>query len=254
LRMKKKIIFTLLFLFILKTNFSQSVKSTEHLQQVWAAFYNQTRFGNKWEFGADVQLRTKEKFFNNFSQAIFRPDLSYYLNDETKLTLGYAYINVFPGDNHKNISQPEHRPWQQILWHTRYSKFRLLQFLRLEERFKHKILNNDELADGYNFNYRLQYNFLAQVPLSKKKFQPNTFSFFMSSDLFINFGKQIIYNYFDQARFSTGFTYHVNKHDNLQVGWMNIFQQLSAGNKYRSNNVVRVSYFQNLDLRNKKPV
>ena len=35
----------------------------------------------------------------------------------------------------------------------------------------------------------------------------------------------------------------------LQVGYMNIFQQLAAGNKYRSNHVARVFYFHNLDLR-----
>jgi hypothetical protein len=30
---------------------------------------------------------------------------------------------------------------------------------------------------------------------------------------------------------------------------MNIFQQLSAGNRYRSNHVARLFYFHNIDLR-----
>jgi hypothetical protein len=35
------------------------------------------------------------------------------------------------------------------------------------------------------------------------------------------------------------------------VGYMNLFQQLGAGNKYRSINAIRLFYFQNLDLRKK---
>jgi len=46
-----------------------------------------------------------------------------------------------------------------------------------------------------------------------------------------------------------GFAYHINKHDNFQFGYMNVFQQLAAGNLYRSNHVARLFYFHNLDLR-----
>ena len=127
-----------------------------------------------------------------------------------------------------------------------------MQWLRLEERFKRKILDNDELSSGYSFNYRLRYNFFAQFPLSKKRFQSKTLSFVVNDEVHVNFGKQIINNYFDQNRFFLGFNYHVNKHDNLQFGYMNVFQQLPAGNKYRSLHVPRIFYFHNLDLRKKE--
>ncbi|RTL59034.1 MAG: DUF2490 domain-containing protein [Sphingobacteriales bacterium] len=231
---------------------AQTTKSTEHVQQVWAGYFNQTRLSDKWGFWAEAQLRTKEEFFTNLSQAVGRAGITYYFNDDTRLTAGYAFINFYPGDNHKNISQPEHRPWQQIQWFTKYQKLRLMQWFRLEERYRHKILNDNELAPGYNFNFRIRYNFFAQVPLSKKRFQPKTLSFVLNNEVHINFGQQIVYNYFDQNRFFLGFNYHVNKHDQLQFGWMNIFQQLPAGNKYRSNNVARVFFFHNLDLRKQR--
>jgi len=212
-------------------------------------YFNQTRFSNKWGAWAETQLRTKEDFFTNFSQAILRFGLTYYLNDNTKLTAGYAYVNHFPADNHKEISQPEHRPWQQLQWHTKYPKLRLMQWFRLEERFRRKIKDDDELAEGYNFNFRFRYNFLAQFPLSKKRFQPKTFSFIANDEVHINFGKQVVNNYFDQNRFFLGFAYHVNLKDNFQFGYMNVFQQLPAGNQYRSIHVARVSYFHNPDLR-----
>lgn len=238
--------------FICFTSAAYSQKHTQNVNQVWLGYFNQTRFSDKWGLWADLHLRTKEDFFDNFSQSIIRLGLTYYINDNTKLTAGYAWVNHFPADAHKNISQPEHRPWQQIQWHTRYDKLRLMQWFRLDERFRRKILNDDELADGYNFNFRLRYNFFAMFPLSKNNFQPKSLSFVVNDEVHVNFGKEIVYNYFDQNRFFLGFAYHVNKHDNVQLGYMNVFQQLPAGNRYRSMHVARLFYFHNLDLRKEK--
>ena len=235
--------------FVVCISLNAQTKQTESVQQVWLGYFNQTRFSSKWGLWTDLHLRTKEDFFNDLSQSIVRVGLTYYLQDDVKLTAGYAWVNHFPAEGHENISQPEHRPWQQIQWHTRYPKLRLMQWFRLEERWRRKILNDDELADGYNFNFRVRYNFFSQFPLNKKRFQPKTLSFVVNNEVHINFGKQIVNNYFDQNRFFLGFAYHVNKHDNVQFGYMNVFQQLASGNHYRSIHVARVFYFHNLDLR-----
>ena len=245
--------FLILFLLLLMANsdLTAQTKQTETVEQIWLGYFNQTRFSNKWGTWTDIHLRTKEDFVNDFSQSILRIGLTYYLNDDTKLTAGYAYVSHYPAEGHEHVTIPEHRPWQQIQWHSKYSKLRLMQWFRLEERFRRKVKDDDELAEGYNFNFRIRYNFFFQVPLSEKRFQPKTLSFVVNDEIHINFGKQIVYNYFDQNRFFAGFAYHVNKHDNLQLGYMNVFQQLPAGNKYRSNHVARVFYFHNLDLRKK---
>jgi hypothetical protein len=248
-RMKRMVLFFLLLLVI--QQLPGQIKGTASIQQVWTGYFNQTRFSDKWGLWADLHLRTKEDFFSDISQGIARVGLMYYLHDELKLTAGYAYVNHFPAENHKNISQPEHRPWQQVQWHSRYPKLRVMQWFRLEERYRQKILNDDQLANGYSFNFRIRYNIFLRFPLSKNYFQPKTVSFITNNEVHINFGKQIVYNYFDQNRFFLGFAYHVNKHDDLQLGYMNIFQQLPAGNKYRSTHVARVFYFHNIDLQRK---
>jgi hypothetical protein len=241
----------LLLLFISSTELHAQVKQTEQMEQVWTAYFNQTRFSEKWGMWMDVNLRTKDDFAKDLSIFIFRPGVTYYINDQTKITAGYAYINIFPGDNHQNISRPEHRPWQQLQWHTNYPKLKLMQWMRLEERFRRKVKSNDELAEGYNFNWRVRYNILSQFPLSRKRFEPGTFSFVLSNEVHIAFGKEVVYNYFDQNRFFAGFNYHVNRQDAFQFGYLNVFQQLGAGNRYRSINAARVFYFHNLDLRKK---
>lgn len=243
-------IFIGFFVLVQVTGFAQ--KQTTDVEQVWLGYFNQTRFSNKFGLWADFHIRTKEDFFTNFSTGIARLGLTYYLNDNTKLTAGYAFVNHFPSDNHKNVSQPEHRPWQQIQWHTRYDKVRLAQFIRLEERFRRKIKNDDELDDGHNFNWRVRYNFLASFALSKKPFSPKSWSLVLNDEIHINAGEEIVYNYFDQNRFFIGFSYHLNAHDNIQFGYMNLFQQQAVGNRYRSIHVPRIFFMHNIDLRRKK--
>jgi hypothetical protein len=227
------------------------VKQTENVNQVWLGYFNQLRFSNKWGAWTDVHLRTKEKFATNFSTGIVRLGLTYYINDATKLTLGYAFVNHFPADAHKKISQPEHRPWQQIQWHTKYGKKRMMQWFRLEERYRRKILNDSTLADGSSFNWKLRYNIWYDIPLTKKGIVPKAWSFVLNDEVHINFGKQIVNNYFDQNRFFAGFKYQLTDHNNLQFGYMNVFIQTAAGNKYRNINAARVFFFQNIDLRKK---
>jgi len=239
------------FLFFSAVAFTQEKKVSTQ-QQVWAGYFNQSRFSKRWGFWIDLHLRTKDDFFNGFSQSLVRGGLTYYLNDLTKITVGDAYIWHYPADNHKNVTQTEHRPWQQIQWHTNYPRVKTMQWLRLEERFRRKILNDSTLGDGNNFNFRVRYNFLLQVPLTKAKIKAGDFSFILNNEIHINFGKEIVYNTFDQNRFFVGFAYHVNGHDNLQFGYMNLFQQQASGSSYRSLHVARVFFFHNMDWRSEK--
>lgn len=248
--MAKKIV---LYFFLLQwcsiMSIAQVSKQTEHFNRAWLGYFNQSRFSNKWGLWAEVQLRTKEDFIDDLSQGIIRGGLTYYIADATKVTLGYAFVNDFPGDNHKNISVPEHRPWQQVQWHTNYGKKKMMQWIRLEQRYRHKIKNDDELAEGYNFNWRIRYNLWYEIPFIKNGKDPRSWSFIANNEVMINFGRNIVNNYFDQDRFFLGVKYQMNKQTNLQVGYMNLFQQLPTNNQYRSMDVIRVFLFQNLDFR-----
>src|SRR5687767_11347714 len=163
-------------------------KQTVTMEQVWLGYFNQTRFSNKWGLWFDAHIRTKDDFFSKYSTAATRLGLTYFINDDTRLTAGYAFFNFFPADNHKEISQPEHRAWQQLQWQTRYRRISTVQRLRLEERFRRKIASDSALGNGYNFNWRARYSFLLQVPLGKKLPLTNFFSFVVNDEVLLNFG------------------------------------------------------------------
>lgn len=244
-----------LFLLLYMTAAAQPVKNIEHFQQTWLGYFSQARLSSRWGLWTDLHLRTKDNFTRHLSQVVLRGAIIYYLNDKTKLMAGYARTFHYPGDNHKAVTQPEHRLWQQLQWHTSFTKNRITQAIRLEERFRPKILNDSTLSDENSFNWRLRYNLWYEIPLVKNGIQPKSLSFIVNDEIHINFGNEIVYNYFDQNRFFLGLKYQFTKSTNVQAGYLNLFQQLSAGNKYKNINAVRIFVYQSLDWRkkNKRP-
>lgn len=240
------------FLLVVLIGFSTALmaqKTTTTEEQLWFGFLNQTRLTNKWGIWFDAHLRLKDDFVGDLSQAIVRVGPTYYVSDDIRLTAAYAYVHTFPAVGHANIALPEHRPWQQVQWFMRGPQARLMQWVRLEERFRRKILSDNELGEGYNFNWRIRYNFALFLPITKKRFEPHGLQFLVNDELFVNFGKNIVYNHFDQNRLFVGLVYQVNKHAQLHAGYMNLYQQLAAGNQFRNQHTVRIFYFHNIDLR-----
>ena len=249
--MMKKYFLTMLVFLSGATAFGQA-KSTDNRNQIWTGYFNQTRFSDRWGAWVDVQLRTKDDFFSELSTLIFRPGITYYLHDNTKLTAGYGYIRNFPVGGTQEVVQPEHRPWQQVQWHTKYAKLRTMQYLRLEERYRRKMANDSTLAKGYHFNFRVRYNFLLQIPLVSRPLKKGDLSLILNDEVHVNFGKEVVNNYFDQNRLFAGLAIQLNGSDNLQIGYLNQFVQLPAGNRYRNVHAARIFLFHNLDLRKTK--
>lgn len=247
--MKMKLSFIVAILFVSVSSVKAQPKTTSHASQVWLAYFNQTRLSNKWGVWGDFQIRTREDLVGHFSTGIARVGLTYFVDDNVRLTLGYGYINNYPANDNIKLSQPEHRPWQQVQWFTKNKRTRLIQYIRLEERYRKRYLSNTELDNSWAFNFRMRYNILYQIPLTGEGLIPKKLSAIINDELHINFGKEIVNNYFDQNRFFLGLNYQFDANQNLQFGYLNTFIQTAAGNQYRNINALRVAFLQNLDLR-----
>ena len=247
--MNLKSVFVWLFFLLNGFSATAQTKNTSHASQVWLAYFNQTRLNARWGLWGDFQMRTREEFTDHFSTGIARAGITYLIDDNVRLTMGYGFINHYPVNAAVTVSQPEHRPWQQVQWFTKNKRTRMMQYIRLEERYRRRYLSNTELADSYTFNFRLRYNFLYQIPLHAKGLIPKKLSAIINDELHINFGKQIVNNYFDQNRFFLGLNYAIDASNNLQFGYLNTFIQTAAGNQYRNINALRIAYFQNIDFR-----
>lgn len=218
-------------------------------EQLWVGYFNQTRFTNKWGIWADVHYRMTDNFTERPFQFLFRPALTYFIKDNLRVNLGYAFVHHFPGKS-LNTSRTEHRPWQQIWWNQKYPGLTTLQWIRLEQRFNEKIVSDVE-EDGYNYNFRVRYSYSFFIPLKGKELAAKTPFVALINEVFLNFGDRITYNTFDQNRLFAGFGYQFTSHVNAQLGYMNIYQQEASGNNYFSTHAVRLFLFHSLDLRNK---
>lgn len=243
--MKRLLLFFTLLL--LAVPMLQAQKQFVREQQTWLGVFNQTRFSQHWGTWTDLHLRLHDHFVQEKFQTVARLGLTYYLTDDVRLTGGYAYVHHYP-DGARTIAQAEHRPWQQVQWFTKFPQVRLMQWVRLEERFRRHIVSN-ERTDEFDFNWRTRYNLALFLPLTKRKFEPGGLQFLLNDELMVNMGKEVRYNYFDQNRAFAGLVYQVSKQAQLQAGYMHLFQQLPAGATYRNQHTIRVFYFHNLDFR-----
>lgn len=235
-----------LILILLFSTPAAAQKQVDKRSGVWLGYFNQARITDKWGIWLDLHARRTD-FLDRWSTQIIRPGITYYANDHLRFTVGYAYTRSYPAAGLHTV-RPENRLWQQVLWTSRQKRLQTQQWIRLEERFNRKIAN-DQLQDGYNFNFRFRYLLNLMVPLNRDFIEPNTLFFAFNDEVHINAGKEITYNVFDQNRLFFGLGYQFHKGFNVQVGYMNQFQQLPAGNRFNSNNVLRIFAFHNLDFR-----
>ncbi|MCW3088231.1 MAG: hypothetical protein JWQ78_1617, partial [Sediminibacterium sp.] len=220
-------------------------KPVVYQQQSWVGYYPQVKFSKHWGLWFDSEIHTNDHYFNGFSQATFRLAGTYYNNRLNKFTVGYGYTDFFPGENHAFVSIPEHFAWQQYQWYHNTRKHKLMQWLRLEERFKNDVVDNYTAADTYTFTYRARYNVYYQLPLTKKGLVAHSLAVAMGDELYLYYGPRVQNHVFDQNRVFLGLSYAVNGHDNLVLGVMNMLQEDLSG-QFKDNNVLRLSFFQNV--------
>lgn len=229
----------------------QSKKIYQHYEQLWFQYFNQTRISDKWGLWFDAGYRTKDDLVKGTSTLLARVGAIYFVNSNTRLMGGYAFFNAYPLEANIDIPQPEHRLWQQVQFQTNYPKLTMTNSIRFEQRWRQKIIPPDRYDDAFNFNYRLRFGINLQYPLRHKKNEAGDLSLVLGDEVMFNFGKQVVYNYLDQNRLFGGFRYYFNPQNSITMLYMNSFSQINLPGLYRVFNVVRISYFHNIDIRKK---
>jgi hypothetical protein len=222
-------------------------KQIHSSEQLWSGYFNQTRLTEKFGFWVDVHYRQTDNFIDRPFQFLFRPALTYFIKDNLRVNVGYTLAEHFPAKGLKT-TWTEHRAWQQIWWNQKYTGLSTLQWLRFEQRFNQKVVA-DQKVPGYNYSFRVRYNFSFFIPLKGKEIVAKTPFAVIMNEVFLNFGSKIIYNTFDQNRFFAGIGYQFTPQLNAHLGYMYIWQQEASGNRYFVTHAIRLFVFHSLDLR-----
>lgn len=225
-------------------------KNIRSREQSWFGVFNQTRLSDRWGTSLDVQYRRTDNFADRAFQFNIRPGVIYYIQDNLRVSAGYALFQHFPART-SSITTLEHRLWQQILWNQKYSGFTTNQHVRIEQRFHERPIS-DVRGDGFNYNFRVRYSLGFTVSLEGKDIEAGDAFAVIVNELFLNFGDRITFNTFDQNRIFGGLGYQFRPRMNAQLGYMYIFQQDASGNNYWSTHAVRLFFVHTLDLRDRQ--
>ncbi len=225
---------------------AKPAKKVNSSVQVWTAFYHQSRLSTKWGIWFDGQFRRTD-FLNRWATIILRPGVVYHLSDDARLVGGYAYARFYPGESGGDV-QPEHRFWQQINWEGKLGKVATNQWVRVEERFRRKLVQN-ELTDGYMYNWRFRCMVSGQIPLKGDKVKPGAPGLLLQDEIWLNAGRQITYNYFDQNRLFLGLVVPFSEQLRMQIGYQHVFQQQASGYEFEDKHTLRLFVYHTLDFR-----
>jgi hypothetical protein len=135
----------------------------------------------------------------------------------------------------------------QIQSISKLDKISLLQRLRNENRWQQKMVN-DSFSGNYKITDRIRYLLSVTIPVFKNKKYP---SLVVSDELAIQFGKEVVYNTFEQNRMFFGIRQNISKNLSYDLGYMQVMQQKATGYQYDKNNTFRLFFYFTPDLRKK---
>ncbi len=223
-------------------SFAQTPKQKEVNQQfqTWVSLNSVTKFSEKWGIAADVHLRAND-FFEDTNFFLLRGGLSYIPNAKFSFTAGYAHLWLAPKNDSWATFSDENRIYQQVQMNSKSGNITLIQRIRNEQRWQEIVLN--DVSTGKNkFSNRVRFLLGTTIPVFKKKTAP---LLVISDELLVQFGKDIVYNTFDQNRIFIGIKQAINPKLSFDFGYMNVYQQKSSGYQYDMNHTLRLFFYLN---------
>lgn len=247
--MLRPIVFTILFFLLLlkvQTGFAQVTRANSYNTNAWFMYFGNHKLTDRFGLHAEVQLR-RSQWFAESQQLLLRTGIDYYTKGNNRFTLGYAYVETHPyGDFPVANVFPEHRIWQQFLTSQTIGKFKLSHRYRLEQR----MIGNATTGEFKNGRSENRFRYMAKVTVNLTSGEHPLF-LAAYDEVFVNFGKEVGYNIFDQNRLYGALGYTLSSQLKVEVGYLNQIVQLrsldataaSARNKIENNHTFQVGLF-----------
>lgn len=231
-----------LILVILASNICAQEKNVSYENQQWAQYYGQLLFSDKWSLVADCGMRRRD-CLQEWSQTLVRGGVMYSLNTSVSFAGGMAYFTSF---TENTPSRDEKRLWLEMAFKQTAARFNFQQRLRLEDRFFHTFHDN-----SFNSNYRARYRFYLTIPINHNSLLDNTFFIAGGDEIFINFGKEINHNMFDQNRLLAGVGYKLNQNFQFSISYVYQYAQKSKPLSFEKSEVFWLSINHKMQLKYK---
>ncbi len=231
------ILFAVLFPFI---GFGQvqNEKTINQQTQSWISLNSAITYNEHWGLLADFHIRRND-FVNSDSFYLVRGAVAYTTNTKEILALGYGHMWVAPSTPSYSTFSNVDLTYQLFQFNSKMGKVSVLNRFRNEQCWQ-QIMANDSWSGDKKFTDRVRYLISFTIPIFKKKSLP---SLVISDEILFQFGKDVVYNTFDQNRFFIGIKETISPTLCFDLGYMNVYQEKKSGYQYDMNHTLRLFFY-----------
>ena len=223
----------------------QAQKQITHQSQYWIRYYGKYNLSRSYTITLELDDR---RFFKDNRQSNWvlpRIMLIRNLGEGWSAGVGFTYYTSSnPADPSKPtaVTVPELRPSEELSYSQKIKDLIISHRFRLEQRWIRKS-NATELLEGYTFSQRFRYQLPLQYPLIKKEPSARGLNAKISDEIFLTLGQSIVQNTFDQNRFYVALNYGISRSFQVELGYMDYFQERSSGTQYYQRNIARLTIY-----------
>lgn len=218
----------------------QELKKTVITQNMAVAGYSlDFELSPKLSLSAEAQERIVMVPYRQ-SQMFVKSQLSYEALRNFTLANGLAYYLNTPVDAglSKSFKVPEIRLNHDFKYNHDLGAVELGHRIRMEERFIRK-RSGDSLLSGNRFVERISY--LLSFEYKLKESEHHDLYLKLSDGVYMNAGKWMAHNAFDQNRFYAGLNYQLLKNLTVELGYINLYQQRISHVEYLNRNIASLA-------------
>lgn len=193
-------------------------KEITHESQQWMNVKLSIPFNKSLALDTDGSLRWKD--LSNLNHQLIRTQISYKIEEKIMIGSGISLIGNL--DN-GHLNTYELRPHQEITFYAKIEeKIKVQQRLRLEQRIY--------FNESRNFNHRFRYAIALERPMiHHQKTNQKLLSLGVGNEIFLQAGKEVIHDIFNQNRVSIYPIFHISPA--IQVRCSYVWQYSSASSK-----------------------
>jgi hypothetical protein len=216
----------------------------------WLMYFGDHKVASRWGVHVEAQWRRNQLIVNP-QQLLLRTGINYHFTANAFGTVGYCFVETYPyGEFAAKSTFPEHRLWQQIQFKSQMERLEVVSRIRLEQRFIH---NPVQVSTSYKagkavYSNRFRMLYRASFPFKGKSIIDKSWYASIYNEVFVNFGKNVGLNIFDQNRAYIAIGYKYPRLGRIEVGLMDQIIVKADGKRIENNPTLQVGLTSNIDF------
>jgi len=227
-----------------------SIRDVKPQNHAWMMYFGTHALSPNWSLHLEAQIRRADGF-SSAQQTLLRAGINFHLSSSSYATVGYCWVNTHPYGTFPSKSIfPENRIWEQFQNKNQLGKVEWISRFRLEQRWinlpSFSSSTQSWTAGDPVFSNRFRTLQRLSIPFKGTKIEDYSWYLSMYDECFIQFGKNIGLNVFDQNRAYIAIGTKIPKIGRLEIGYLNQLLLKSNGIQVENNHTLQIGLNANI--------